>query len=65
MNYEEDMIPVVFLIVWFYAYFGIVFVVETDSVKMFPKVNRVFQVLLWPVFALISVLREICRQKNI
>ena len=65
MDYEEDMIPVVFLIVWFYAYFGIVFVVETDSVKMFPRIGKLFQVLLWPVFAVISVLREICGRKNI
>ena len=58
------MAPVIFLIVWLYLYSGIVFVVETGSTMLFPRTGKVLQVIMWPVFATIAVVKEICKIRH-
>ena len=40
----------IFLLIWFYIYAGLMFVMVSSAVCLFPKWGYFWQVVFWPIF---------------
>ena len=49
----------VFLIIWFYAYTGLMFGMSAKSVNLFPTIESFWQVICWPVFLCIYLFNRV------
>ena len=48
-----------FLLIWFYVYAGLMFARVSVSLGLFGKTHWCAQVALWPVLAVVQVLRDL------
>lgn len=48
-----------FLLIWFYVYTGLLFAMTAYTVGMFQKFHWAVQVVFWPAFFIIQVVKSI------
>ena len=49
----------IFLLIWFYVYAGLMVVMVSGAVGLFPKWGYFWQVVFWPLFLCIHLLNQL------